>query len=242
MLKFANPRVLAGAALAAFAIAGAAKPTHAAELIYGFDDASLNGFGGARAIASLSTSTGVTQGAGAMKILEKVSSIGTGGALTFTVPTDLINASSFNIDVTIPTTPSANGSTSSFELYPEYFDTVDTDGPIAPDMSAAGAVINLTGVAPGTYTYTVNLNDFVDPEGVLPTDATVPAILAADGVNNPGDSISSFELLVVNKTGASTTLYVDNLTVPTIAVPEPGSVAAVCLGGLAIVGRRRRRA
>ena len=240
MSKFTSYCVLSGAALAA--AAAGAKPARGATLIYGFNDPTISGFTGNSATTSQSTTTGVTEGAGALEIANKTTQT-YGGAITATVPATLYNATSFNVDVTITTTPVAGTPAAPvyFDLVPIFF---STDGEIDPDTSNAKDFINIGGVAPGTYTYTVNLAAYFDPgNGGLTTDSTPGQILAADqkADGNTTDQITGFQLTVEHGSGTATTLFVDNLTVPSAAVPEPASLGIIGIAGLTLVGRRRRQ-
>ena len=51
----------------------------------------------------------------------------------------------------------------------------------------------------------------------------------------------TLQLGATNGPGQPTTMYYDNVSVSIAAVPEPGSLAALALGGIGVVARRRRR-
>ena len=235
--------------LVVFVAAAAAHAARGQELIYGFDDptqftvvppATKAVISGNTATVAQSTTTGVTEGTGSLMISNRTTQT-YGGALISTVPADLYNAATFSVDVTITSTPTVSGAPVYFDLVPVYF---STDGEIDPDVNGnPSSFINLEGLAPGTYHYTVQ-QAFFDPEGNLTADATPGQILAADQAadGNTTDAITGFQLTVEHGAGVATTVYVDDLTVPDLTPsPEPTSLAMVGLGGSALLGGRRRR-
>ena len=237
-------------------VVAAGVATHAAradELIYGFNDptqftkvppataAVITGNFTPKPGSSVAqnTSTGVTEGTGSLQINNSANAQ-YGGALISSVPADLYNAATFSVDVTITDNPVIDGTSSYFDLVPIYF---STDGEIDPDISKSSAFISLAAQLPNTTVkYTVQ-QQFFDPEENLSADATPGQILTADQAadGSTADAITGLQLTVEHGPGVATTVFVDDLTVPTLtASPEPTSFALVGLGGAALLGRRRR--
>lgn len=205
--------------------------SRATEVIYNFDDGTLNGFtANQRSVTvSTSTTTGVTTAPDAMELSASTTQT-YGDALTATIPADFTTSSTFNIDVTVGTAITST-------YYDVQFAYNETDGTLVDSYS-----INLGGVAAGTYTYTVNNTGFSDPDGG--SAGTPAAVLAEDETFDasngyPAPTLNSFELIVDHGPGVATQTYFDNVTVPT---PEPTSIAGLILGGSALVARRRRQA
>lgn len=238
----------------------------ATELIYGFnttDTPALDGFketysSPAGGSASQSTTTGVTEGNGALDFRTPATTDASGDPYntgytqvdvaqsgSTAVPTDLANATSFNLDFTF-NPGAATGNINYFELYPVMFlEGGGTDNKLSASNTADGQPYLAGQVYNGT-TLTFNLDSFTDPNAGDGVDTDTPGayytpaqIVAANQTEFPGSTLVAFGFELIDAGSATPfDLYIDNVTVP--SVPEPAALGAVACGMLLIKRRRRR--
>lgn len=202
-----------------------------------------DGFYNSSLTTSQSTS-GVTEGSYSLSLVSTASQT-FGGAITAYIPATLADpaATSLQYDITVPAQPD-----------PGYADMEATfftnDGALQPDRSQTDEINNIDFIAtgattttPGTYTETLNLAVYMDPDGVLSGDQTPGAILAADQLYDlangyAADAITGFQFDFEH--GAQPyDAFIDNVQVPPItAVPEPASLGLLALGGLLLKRRK----